>query len=66
MCAMFCKSCGRSLFDSGEERFYCPYCGAEVVADSVDSNGMPLEVGKSADCGCGDSLRSPLEHAESK
>ena len=53
MCTMFCKSCGRSLFDSGEERFYCPYCGAEVVADSVDSSGMSQEVGKSAECDCG-------------
>ena len=33
MCAMFCKSCGRSLFDSGEERFCCPYCGAEIEFD---------------------------------
>ena len=51
---MFCKSCGRALFDSGEERFCCPYCGAEVVADSVDSNGTRQEVGKSAECDCGD------------
>ena len=36
---MFCKSCGRSLFDSGEERFCCPYCGAEVVADESAADG---------------------------
>ena len=36
---MFCKSCGRSLFDSGEERFYCPYCGSEVVADESAADG---------------------------
>ena len=54
MCAMFCKSCGRSLFEGGEDRFCCPYCGVEVVEESIDTNGMPKEDGKSADCGCGD------------
>ena len=39
MCAMFCKSCGRSLFDSGEERFCCPYCGAEVIASESAADG---------------------------
>ena len=36
---MFCKSCGRSLFDSGEERFCCPYCGAEVIASESAADG---------------------------
>lgn len=26
-----CPSCGKELFDNGEERFSCPYCGADVV-----------------------------------
>lgn len=40
---MDCKSCGRPLFDSGEERFICPYCGAEVVASecAAESTTVP-------------------------
>ena len=30
---MRCESCGKEVFDNGEERFTCPYCGAEVVVE---------------------------------
>ena len=29
---MRCEACGKEVFDNGEERFVCPYCGAEIVA----------------------------------
>ena len=29
---MRCEACGKEVFDNGEERFACPYCGAEIVA----------------------------------
>ena len=29
---MRCETCGKEVFDNGEERFACPYCGAEIVA----------------------------------
>ena len=32
---MRCETCGKEVFDNGEERFACPYCGAEVVAVDV-------------------------------
>lgn len=25
-----CEYCGKELYDNGEERFQCPYCGADV------------------------------------
>ena len=28
---MRCETCGKEVFDNGEERFACPYCGAEIV-----------------------------------
>lgn len=28
---MKCDSCGKEVFDNGDKRFTCPYCGAEVV-----------------------------------
>ena len=27
---MNCPTCGKELYDNGEERFLCPFCGAEV------------------------------------
>ena len=27
---MHCPTCGRELYDNGEKRFRCPFCGAEV------------------------------------
>lgn len=27
---MNCPTCGKELYDNGEERFRCPFCGAEV------------------------------------
>lgn len=27
---MNCPTCGRELYDNGEKRFRCPFCGAEV------------------------------------
>ena len=27
---MNCPTCGKELYDNGEERFCCPFCGAEV------------------------------------
>ena len=28
---MRCETCGKEVFDNGEKRFACPYCGAEIV-----------------------------------
>ena len=28
---MYCPTCGKELYDNGECRFNCPFCGAEVV-----------------------------------
>ena len=28
---MKCPTCGKELYDNGEDRFNCPFCGAEVV-----------------------------------
>ena len=30
---MKCPTCGKELYDNGEDRFNCPFCGAEVVGD---------------------------------
>ena len=27
--SMNCPTCGKELYDNGEERFRCPFCGAE-------------------------------------
>ena len=37
---MKCFSCGEELFDNGEERFPCPYCGAEVSRSQTASTAM--------------------------
>ena len=29
---MNCPACGKEVYDNGEERFPCPFCGAEVIA----------------------------------
>ena len=28
---MKCPTCGKELYDNGEDHFNCPFCGAEVV-----------------------------------
>ena len=30
---MKCPTCGKELHDNGEDRFNCPFCGAEVVGE---------------------------------
>ena len=30
---MRCETCGKEVFDNGEECFACPHCGAEVVTE---------------------------------
>ena len=39
------ETCGKEVFDNGEERFACPYCGAEIVAveESVEERIKRLE-----------------------
>ena len=42
---MRCATCGKEVFDNGEERFACPHCGAEVVAveESTEERCRRLE-----------------------
>ncbi len=46
---MNCPSCGKELFDNGEARFSCPFCGAEIAAvktsqaETVDERLARLE-----------------------
>ena len=40
---MKCFSCGEELFDNGDERFPCPYCGAEVSRSQTASPTMPQD-----------------------
>ena len=40
---MNCPSCGKELFDNGEERFRCPFCGAEVLTDKAAAEETPEE-----------------------
>ncbi len=37
---MRCEACGKEVFDNGEERFACPYCGAEIVAIECACTGI--------------------------
>lgn len=30
---MNCPACGKELYDNGEDRFNCPFCGAEAVGE---------------------------------
>ena len=30
---MKCPTCGKELYDNGEDHFNCPFCGAEVVGE---------------------------------
>ena len=34
---MYCPTCGKELYDNGECRFNCPFCGAEVVSSGADT-----------------------------
>lgn len=34
---MYCPTCGKELYDNGEERFNCPFCGAEVVGSGPET-----------------------------
>ena len=34
---MYCPTCGKYLYDNGEERFNCPFCGAEVVGSGPET-----------------------------
>ena len=36
-----CPSCGKELYDNGEERFSCPYCGADVVTPRLTAQETP-------------------------
>ena len=36
-----CPSCGKELYDNGEERFSCPYCGADVVIPRLTAQETP-------------------------
>ena len=40
---MNCPICGKELFDNGEERFRCPFCGAEVLTDKTAAGESPEE-----------------------
>ena len=40
---MNCPICGKELFDNGEERFRCPFCGAEVLTDKAAAGESPEE-----------------------
>ena len=39
-----CPSCGKELYDNGEERFSCPYCGADVVIPRLTAQETPENV----------------------
>ena len=32
---MKCPTCGKELYDNGEDHFNCPFCGAEVVGGKM-------------------------------
>ena len=34
---MYCPTCGKELYDNGECRFNCPFCGAEVVGSGSET-----------------------------
>ena len=34
---MYCPTCGKELYDNGECRFNCPFCGAEVVGPGSET-----------------------------
>ena len=34
---MYCPTCGKELYVNGEDRFNCPFCGAEVVSSGVET-----------------------------
>lgn len=36
---MNCPTCGKELYDNGEERFRCPFCGAEVEGSGGAAEG---------------------------
>ena len=43
---MNCPSCGKELYGNGEDRFDCPFCGAEVacgkmVVEATDRAELP-------------------------
>ena len=32
---MKCPTCGKELYDTGEDSFNCPFCGAEIVGGKM-------------------------------
>jgi len=34
---MYCPTCGKELYDNGECRFNCPFCGAKVVGSGSET-----------------------------
>ena len=40
---MNCPTCGKELYDNGEERFRCPFCGAEVEGSGGAAEGEQEE-----------------------
>ena len=41
---MNCPTCGKELYDNGEERFRCPFCGAEVEGSGSALGEETLEM----------------------
>ena len=41
---MNCPTCGKELYDNGEERFGCPFCGAEVEGSGAAPEEETLEM----------------------
>ena len=40
---MNCPTCGKELYDNGEDSFNCPFCGAEVVGSGSETGGAREE-----------------------